>query len=338
MVAKDPIYAKLLDDNGKYMIHVTSHTFHIFIQQIADDDSVDQTPTFHKETDLNITFYSQKHMHEDSEKALKVATIQYNSKSKHFEMRVLHDDVTIKINNKIESSNNAKKLNHGDLIGVNGYSFHFIKIVHTETIHGLSYRAEESGPKLRSASLKAEQEKSMVPEIAEDYDSEMEMYMSDLCYLDDSESNIMEGGTMRKYKSSESMYIMSNTHHKRLSNQTYYPSQLEYPVLNLLSSNDSKNKQRKRALTDDEIKRDDQGRPILPLTFGGIILESLGEIVWDKDKFHSKRYIFPVGYTSKRSYFSLKDPSTRCWYKQEILENLNPISTAKVSFILTNAI
>ncbi|XP_049851444.1 uncharacterized protein LOC126326044 [Schistocerca gregaria] len=60
--------------------------------------------------------------------------------------------------------------------------------------------------------------------------------------------------------------------------------------------------------------------PRLPLQFGAIILLNLGQVVYDREKFHSKRYIFPVGYRSKRLYFSLVEPTRRCWYIQEILE------------------
>ena len=70
-----------------------------------------------------------------------------------------------------------------------------------------------------------------------------------------------------------------------------------------------------------EIKRDESGSVIMPLVFGAIIVVSLGRVVPHGDKFHSRRYIFPLGYTSKRTYYSLKTPSSRCWYVQEVLSS-----------------
>jgi len=197
---------------------------------------------------------------------------------------------------------------------------------------GNSNKQDDIGVRLRSSTMKEEKSKVEKESENDDYDSEMEDYISGIYYLDDPESNIMEGGgILRKSKQTNSSYLIShqNRHHKASLNPTYQVSSNEYPTSNFTS--DGKSKQKRRVVTDDEIKRDEQGKPILPLTFGGITLINLGEIVWDKDKFHSKRYIFPVGYCSKRSYFSLKDPSTRCMYIQEILENTNPTQNSKNS-------
>lgn len=329
---KEPVFAKLLDDNGKFLIHITKHSFHLCHQTLQAEEEgfyskLRPYSTF--DSTQNVIFQVKSTDDASDHSIIRIATVSYQSKSKRFELKVVHESKSITVNDKsISASSNVKKLSHGDVIDLGSHVFNFIMPVYVDGLN--NNKSDESGPRLRSSSVKAENAKKNDESEIEDQDSELELYMSDLCYLDDVESNIMEGGMMRKYKSSESPFLLSNTHHKRSSNPSFFPSQNEYPILNPSLSLDSKNKQRKRAITDDEIKRDDQGRPILPLTFGGILLENLGEIIWDKDKFHSKRYIFPVGYCSKRSYFSLKDPSTRCWYKQEILENTNPTSTAKV--------
>lgn len=73
------------------------------------------------------------------------------------------------------------------------------------------------------------------------------------------------------------------------------------------------------------ITRNEDGEVKFPLDLGSLVIIQLGTVVWDKECFHSKRYIFPLGFTSKRLYYSLADPSKRCWYTQEILlaENNN---------------
>mmetsp|Transcript_50930 Transcript_50930/g.127840 ORF Transcript_50930/g.127840 Transcript_50930/m.127840 type:complete len:397 (-) Transcript_50930:86-1276(-) len=62
------------------------------------------------------------------------------------------------------------------------------------------------------------------------------------------------------------------------------------------------------------------GKPVLPIVLGGLLVESLGTIVHDRKKFHSKRYIWPVGFISKRYYCSMTDVRRRCVYTSEILD------------------
>lgn len=82
-----------------------------------------------------------------------------------------------------------------------------------------------------------------------------------------------------------------------------------------------------------EVKRSADGKVEMPLHFVSITVTSLGEIVHTGEKFHSRRYIFPLGYTSKRSYYSLKDPTKRCEYTQEVI--MNPKQPNEPLFRLT---
>ncbi|KAI8998226.1 F/Y rich C-terminus-domain-containing protein [Gaertneriomyces semiglobifer] len=50
---------------------------------------------------------------------------------------------------------------------------------------------------------------------------------------------------------------------------------------------------------------DESGKPILPVTIGIITVHQLGTVVWDRKGYYNDRYIFPVGYTSTRSYASM---------------------------------
>jgi F/Y-rich N-terminus/F/Y rich C-terminus len=71
------------------------------------------------------------------------------------------------------------------------------------------------------------------------------------------------------------------------------------------------------------IPRDPQtGDPVLPLTVGIMTVISLGQICL-RDHFHTKRYIFPVGYEVTRRYLSTVDPIGEVTYHCKILEGLD---------------
>lgn len=66
---------------------------------------------------------------------------------------------------------------------------------------------------------------------------------------------------------------------------------------------------------------DAEGKPILPISIKGVIsIESLGRIN-PAPAFHSEKYIWPVGFRSKREYASSLTPDGRTRYICEILEN-----------------
>eukprot|EP00475_Leptophrys_vorax_P016834 TRINITY_DN23346_c0_g1_i2.p1 TRINITY_DN23346_c0_g1~~TRINITY_DN23346_c0_g1_i2.p1 ORF type:complete len:502 (-),score=118.46 TRINITY_DN23346_c0_g1_i2:17-1315(-) len=68
-----------------------------------------------------------------------------------------------------------------------------------------------------------------------------------------------------------------------------------------------------------DIKRDDDGNIVYPvLARGGATIWSLGTIVQDRRKFHSKHYIWPVGFRSTRFHFSYLKPDDRVEYISEI--------------------
>ena len=46
-------------------------------------------------------------------------------------------------------------------------------------------------------------------------------------------------------------------------------------------------------------------KPIMPIQLRGLTIHNLGSVVWDKAKFHAKRYIWPVGFKSSRIYSSM---------------------------------
>lgn len=66
---------------------------------------------------------------------------------------------------------------------------------------------------------------------------------------------------------------------------------------------------------------DSEGNPILPLSLNMITVHGLGEIVYDRPAYHNKRYIFPVGYTTSRSYLSVLSPDASINYISTILDN-----------------
>lgn len=47
------------------------------------------------------------------------------------------------------------------------------------------------------------------------------------------------------------------------------------------------------------------GTPILPMQLGILTLISVGTVEWSRPKFHTQKYIFPIGYTVRRHIFIL---------------------------------
>ncbi|KAF9950950.1 transforming growth factor beta regulator 1 [Mortierella alpina] len=85
-------------------------------------------------------------------------------------------------------------------------------------------------------------------------------------------------------------------------------------------------------------KRADRGRPraVVPLKTNPdgslnypivvgkgtneVIIENMGRIVWNGRGYHNHRYIFPVGFRSKKQYTSLSDTSKKTYFISEILD------------------
>ncbi|KAI8890421.1 hypothetical protein K501DRAFT_236686 [Backusella circina FSU 941] len=68
------------------------------------------------------------------------------------------------------------------------------------------------------------------------------------------------------------------------------------------------------------IERDETGHPKLPQQIGVLTVVDLGKIKTDRDSFHNERYIFPVGYTVKRTYPSMIDPSSNTTITSTIVD------------------
>jgi hypothetical protein len=87
-----------------------------------------------------------------------------------------------------------------------------------------------------------------------------------------------------------------------------------------------KKKKKKRQPNTTAIKKyhqvpvDEKGAPIMPIMLRGLTIHSLGKIVHDRKKFHAKRYIWPVGFKSSRTYCSMTNLNARCEYVSEIID------------------
>ena len=72
-----------------------------------------------------------------------------------------------------------------------------------------------------------------------------------------------------------------------------------------------------------DVPRGSDGKPVMPLVlFKGLTVLSLGTIKIQPG-WHSKRYIWPVGFKSVRQYASMHDPDTKVDYINEIVESAN---------------
>ncbi|KAI8874745.1 hypothetical protein K501DRAFT_339086 [Backusella circina FSU 941] len=68
------------------------------------------------------------------------------------------------------------------------------------------------------------------------------------------------------------------------------------------------------------IERDDDGHPRLPQQIGVLTVVHLGRIETERDTFHNERYIFPIGYSVKRTYPSMMNPHTNTIVTCSILD------------------
>ncbi|XP_068217008.1 transforming growth factor beta regulator 1 [Palaemon carinicauda] len=68
------------------------------------------------------------------------------------------------------------------------------------------------------------------------------------------------------------------------------------------------------------ITLDSAGRPIFPITLGPLTIHSLGEIVSEREAYHTEQCIYPVGFCSSRMYASLHDPLRPVLYTCKILD------------------
>ncbi|KAJ2365964.1 hypothetical protein H4S01_002965 [Coemansia sp. RSA 2610] len=68
------------------------------------------------------------------------------------------------------------------------------------------------------------------------------------------------------------------------------------------------------------VPRDQDGNYEMPVQVGILVVLNLGKVVWDRDAFHNERYIWPVGYTVQREYYSMIDPRQdviyTCWVSE----------------------
>jgi hypothetical protein len=82
------------------------------------------------------------------------------------------------------------------------------------------------------------------------------------------------------------------------------------------------------------IPLDVEGRPIMPINLGGLTITSLGKIITDRPGFHSERYIWPIGFESHRTFFSMYSPGTKCTYTCRILDGGEMPLVLPMAFIL----
>lgn len=61
--------------------------------------------------------------------------------------------------------------------------------------------------------------------------------------------------------------------------------------------------------------------PEFPIDLGALSILSIGEIVMDRPNYHNDKWIYPVGFVSKRNYAHLKERDKKSIYTCRIVEN-----------------
>ncbi|KAJ1920411.1 hypothetical protein H4219_001387 [Mycoemilia scoparia] len=74
----------------------------------------------------------------------------------------------------------------------------------------------------------------------------------------------------------------------------------------------------------EELPKDESGQIVLPASVGRgneeVIIHNLGEVVWDRENYHTSRYIWPVGFKSVKIYPSMIDRNKKISYISEIID------------------
>jgi SNF2 family DNA or RNA helicase len=99
------------------------------------------------------------------------------------------------------------------------------------------------------------------------------------------------------------------------------PISSSVPAFTATSSTDSSStsKSNNKGAVNRDIKRDDSGNIVFPiLAKGGATIWSLGTVIYDRKKYHSKNYIWPIGFRSTRYNLSYIKPEDRVEYISEI--------------------
>jgi len=78
------------------------------------------------------------------------------------------------------------------------------------------------------------------------------------------------------------------------------------------------------------LPRDKNNNLKLPVMVGKsnneVKIISIGKVIYDRESYHSQRYIWPVGFESQKEYISMQDPKKRTIYTNRILDGgENPI-------------
>lgn len=73
------------------------------------------------------------------------------------------------------------------------------------------------------------------------------------------------------------------------------------------------------------LPRDENGNLLLPCTIGKgaheVTILRLGQVIPDREGFHNARYIFPLGYTSRKEFPSPIVPGKKTWWTSTILDS-----------------
>eukprot|EP00727_Mastigamoeba_balamuthi_P008091 m51a1_g3902 putative transforming growth factor beta regulator 1 (387) ;mRNA; f:117802-119534 len=109
--------------------------------------------------------------------------------------------------------------------------------------------------------------------------------------------------------------------------QRLFPKPLEDPALQPKAIEELGKRKRKKAPAEKaavkyytDVPRTPDGSPVMPIVMKAFTVLSLGTIVTDRKKFHSKYYIWPVGYKSTKQYTSMTTIDAKATYISEILD------------------
>ena len=97
-------------------------------------------------------------------------------------------------------------------------------------------------------------------------------------------------------------------------------SSAQKPAAKRAKGNDLSIEQGRRTSNRPPLPVDSSGRTILPARLGNSVIRALGHVVHDRLRYHSERYIFPVGFECTREALSVKNPGKKTIWTSRILD------------------
>ncbi|KAK9728387.1 hypothetical protein K7432_001101 [Basidiobolus ranarum] len=165
------------------------------------------------------------------------------------------------------------------------------------------------------------------PDVQDDLSSTTEEDFLSEGSVDSSDSDKQVGSDLESDE--DAIFPSLDPRNKTRSSKTQHEREKRKARMNIDSGVKRKRRTGKRddrtdAKPIEHLPKDNNGKLILPVTVGKggdeVTIVSIGRVIWEKEAYHTPRYIWPVGFHSEKLYTSMLDGNKKTIYVSEILE------------------